>query len=61
MGAHFGPAEVVYSGGDDPQVRLPLASDGVTRIIWRMQYTEILIEIRDGATWVNGQKVEQVT
>lgn len=53
--------EVAYGGdGAAGQVALPLASDGVQRIVWRMRHGDILIEIRDSVIWVNGARVEQV-
>ena len=43
---------------DARQAPLPLASDGVQRLVWHMRYCDILIEICDGVTWVNGARVE---
>lgn len=53
--------EVVYGGESDPQPGLPLASDGVQRVVWQMATGPILIEIRDGQVYVNGERVEPVT
>jgi hypothetical protein len=53
--------EVAYGATNDAgQADLPLASDGVQRIVWRMRHGDILIEIRDGEVWVNGERVERV-
>lgn len=53
--------EVVYGGEPDPQAALPLASDGVRRVVWEMATGPILIEIRGGQVYVNGERVEPVT
>ena len=36
---------------------LPLASEGVQRYVWRGSYGTMLIEVRDGVAYVNGQRV----
>jgi hypothetical protein len=46
MGAH--PAE---------QAALPLASVGVQRYVWNSAFGPMLIEVRDGAAFVNGERV----
>jgi hypothetical protein len=43
---------------DADQASLPLASEGVQRVVWHMRYGDILIEVRDGVAWVNGQRVD---
>lgn len=55
------PTEVVRGGEPDPQARLPLAAPGVQRVVWRMAYGDILIEIRDGVAFVNGERVMPAT
>lgn len=40
---------------DEPA--LPLATEGVQRFVWRSAFGPILIEVRDGAAFVNGQRV----
>ena len=51
--------EVAYGAGvDTEKTLLPLASDGVQRIVWHMQYCDILIEVRDYTVWVNGARIE---
>ena len=42
------------------QERLPLAREGVETIVWHLPHCDILIEQRDGVTYVNGQAVEPV-
>lgn len=50
--------EVWCGGAADPQAQLPLATDGVRRVIWHLAMGPILIEVRDGDVFVNGQRVE---
>lgn len=50
--------EVLARRGDDPQVDLPLATEGVLRYVWESRYGSMLIEVRDGQAYVNGQVVE---
>jgi hypothetical protein len=52
--------EVVCGGDDGPQAPLPLASAGVQRYVWQMAHGPILIEIRDGGVYVNGDRVEPI-
>ena len=46
-------AAVVLS--DEPA--LPLLSEGVQRYVWESAFGPMLIEVRDGAAFVNGQRV----
>jgi hypothetical protein len=39
------------------QPALPLATEGVQRYVWQSAYGPILIEVRDGASFVNGKRV----
>ena len=43
---------------DPVEPELPLVSDGVTRYVWHGKYGDVLVEVRDGSAFVNGQKVE---
>ena len=45
----------------DPQVDLPLATEGVLRYVWEGRFGSMLIEVRDGQAYVNGQAVEPPT
>lgn len=49
--------DAVYGGEPTPQGQLPLAAEGVQRFVWRMAYGDILIEMRDGCAFVNGERV----
>lgn len=40
---------------DEPP--LPLASEGVQRYVWNGKFGPMLIEVRDGVAYVNGQRV----
>ena len=37
---------------------LPLATDGVYRLVWQSRFGPILIEVVDGVAFVNGSRVE---
>ncbi len=52
--------EVVCGGDAEPQAALPFASEGVQRFVWQMAHGEILIEIRNGCAYVNGDRVEPI-
>lgn len=43
----------------DPQFLLSLASDGVQSQVWESRYGPMLIEVKDGQVFVNGQRVER--
>ena len=50
-------SEVLLSEQTSDQVSLPLATEGVQRYVWESAYGPMLIEVHDGATFVNGQRV----
>jgi hypothetical protein len=50
--------EVSHGGAPDPQAPLPLATDGVQRVVWHLTTGPILIEVREGEVFVNGARVE---
>jgi hypothetical protein len=50
---HLGPQPA-----DQPS--LQLASEGVQRYVWHCAYGEMLIEVRDGAAFVNGSRVTSI-
>jgi hypothetical protein len=39
----------------------PLAAQGVRRYVWVGHFGTMLIEVKDGAAYVNGQRVEPFT
>lgn len=60
-GASFRPGPDRYPDPDqtpDPQLQLTLASDGVQCHVWESRYGPMLIEVKDGQIFVNGQRVE---
>ena len=49
--------EVLMGPQPADQPTLPLAAEGVQRLVWQSAYGPMLIEVRDGAAFVNGQRV----
>jgi hypothetical protein len=37
---------------------LPLAAEGVQRYVWKGRFGAMLIEVKEGVVFVNGQRVE---
>ena len=52
--------EVLVRRGIESQADLPLAAEGVLRYVWESRFGAMLIEVRDGRAFVNGQAVESV-
>ncbi len=50
--------EMVVGDGDEPQADLPLAVEGVQRIVCRLKYAEVLVEVVGDEVFVNGKRVE---
>jgi hypothetical protein len=50
-------AEVLVGGQSVDQPALPLATEGIQRYVWHSAYGAMLIEVRDGAAFVNGKRV----
>ena len=50
--------EVLTRISRSPQADLPLATEGVLRYMWESRFGPMLIEVRDGRAFVNGQVVE---
>ena len=50
-------SEVHVGDTDSPQMPLELASDGVLRYVWESKFGPMLIEARDGVSYVNGTRV----
>ena len=49
--------EILARRGTSPQADLPLASEGVLRYVWEGKFGSMLIEVKDGRAFVNGQPV----
>jgi len=47
---HLGPRPL-----DEPE--LPLATNGVLRVVWHSRFGDMLIEVREGQAFVNGSAV----
>ena len=52
--------EVLLGAQPDDQQALPLATESVQRYVWQSAYGPILIEVRDGAAFVNGKRVRSM-
>lgn len=50
-------AEVLLRRAADGQAPLPLGADGVARWVWESRFGAMLIEVIDGAVFVNGDRV----
>ncbi|MBL8343206.1 MAG: hypothetical protein JNL30_17200 [Rubrivivax sp.] len=57
MNAPWSP-EVLLRPADDAQAPLPLGADGVARWVWQSRFGAMLIEVIDGAVFVNGDRVQ---
>jgi hypothetical protein len=53
-------SEVLVRRDSGSQADLPLASEGVLRYLWESRFGPMLIEVREGRVFVNGQAVEPV-
>jgi len=51
-------AEIHVGRTDPAEPGLPLESDGIVRYVWHGKYGDMLVEVRDGSAFVNGQRVE---
>lgn len=49
--------EVLLGLGPAAQTSLDLAAEGVQRYVWQSAFGAMLIEVRDGRAFVNGQRV----
>lgn len=52
--------EVMLGPQHADQPNLELASEGVQRFVWHSAYGDMLIEVRDGAAYVNGKRVTSI-
>ena len=49
--------EIFLGTSPADQTELALAAEGVQRYVWNGTFGQMLIEVRDGASFVNGQRV----
>ncbi|MFG6415640.1 hypothetical protein ACG02S_17240 [Roseateles sp. DC23W] len=53
------PLPQILLGADpSPQADLALATEGVLRYVWRSAFGDMLIEVIDGVSYVNGERVD---
>ena len=52
--------EVLLGPQPADQPSLDLASEGVQRYVWQSAYGPMLIEVREGAAYVNGKRVTPI-
>lgn len=52
--------ELLLGPRRDDEPALPLATEGVQRFVWESAFGPMLIEVRDGAAFVNGQCVTSI-
>ena len=52
--------EILLGEHDREQLPLSLATDGVLRYVWQSAFGPILIEVRDGTAFVNGDPVTSI-
>ena len=52
--------EILMGPQPADQTALPLAAEGVQRYVWQSAFGPMLIEVRDDATFVNGQRVTAI-
>jgi hypothetical protein len=50
--------EVLLGLPQDAQTHLELSTEGVLRYVWDSRWGPVLIEVREGRAFVNGQPVE---
>ena len=52
--------EILLGDHDRQQMPLSLAAEGVLRYVWQSAFGPILIEVRDGLAFVNGEPVTPI-
>lgn len=50
--------EILARREASPQADLHMTAEGVLRYVWQSKFGEMLIEVKDGLSFVNGQAVE---
>lgn len=53
--------EVLLGVDASSEPQLPLATEGVQRYVWQSRFGSMLIEVRGGVAFVNGQRVEPLS
>lgn len=52
--------EKIVGAGHTEQGALPFETEGVQRVVWKLAQCDILIEVKDGVVYVNGDPVEPI-
>lgn len=52
------PTPEVHLRSPAAQEDLPLTTPGVYRVVWESRFGPMLIEVADGAVYVNGERVD---
>lgn len=52
--------EVLLGAQPTDQPALPIAADGVQRYVWQSAFGPMLIEVREGAVFVNNKRVTPI-
>ena len=52
--------EILVGDHDREQMALALAAEGVVRYVWQSAFGPILIEVRNGVAFVNGEAVTPI-
>ncbi|MCP5285386.1 MAG: hypothetical protein H6933_10840 [Burkholderiaceae bacterium] len=58
MNAPLLPERLIHPQAASAEPSLDLATAGVLRVVWASRFGAMLIEVRAGAAYVNGQRVE---
>ena len=58
MNAPLLPERLVCPPGESPEPALEPSTAGVLRVVWASRFGPMLIEVRDGVAYVNGERVE---
>ncbi len=54
-------AEVLLGVDTSVEPPLPLETEGVLRYVWQGRFGAMLIEVKDGVSYVNGKPVEPIS
>jgi len=52
--------DIHVGSAHNSEPELPLVAEGIQRYVWEGAFGAMLIEVHDGAAFVNGQRVEPI-
>ena len=52
--------ERIVGADQTDQGALPFETEGVQRVVWKLAQCDILIEVKEGVVYVNGESVEPI-